>query len=115
MRYGIEDVPDVSIIMHQYELKKDDPCSENSKYPWSQSWDDLYPEYNQIGVPTQYFFLRGWHERHNQAEPEGLATAGSNGAELAAAVIERIKNAKGRASVALGVQVMRSPLSIFHS
>ena len=49
---------DISIIVHQYELKKDNPCHVG-EYSGSTVWDDYYPDYNHIGSPKQFFFRPG--------------------------------------------------------
>ena len=49
---------DISIIVHQYEPKKDNPCPVG-EYSGSTMWDDYYPDYNQIGSPKQFFFRPG--------------------------------------------------------
>ena len=98
---------DVSIIVHQYELKNNNSCPV-AEYDGFSQWKLFYPEYSQVGIPKQFFFLRGWHEQRYDAEPVGLSVAGSSGAELAAAVIRDMENADAQAStmVAEGPRVL---------
>ena len=73
---------DVVILVCQYELRESNPCPA-SAWPGSVPWDRAYPDYNMLGVPKQFIFLRGWHERYFTL-PEGVGVAGSRASDLAA-------------------------------
>jgi hypothetical protein len=72
---------DVSILVCQYELRESNPCPA-SAWPGSSSWDRLYPDYNMLGVPKQFIFLRGWH-KHYFTLPDGIGVAGSLASDFA--------------------------------